>query len=82
MIAVKTIHTQNPIIFSSPELDKIQEMTGFSESEILQNALDLYIQEVKEDFEDLIEAKKALEEIESGKQKLIPAEEVYKELGL
>ena len=82
MVAVQSAKKQDTVIFSSPELDEIQKMTGFSESEILQNALDLYIQEVKEDFEDLIEAKQILSDIESGKEKLYTLDEVKKELGL
>ncbi len=42
----------------------------------------LLLEEYLEDLEDIYLSEKIIEDIKSGKEKTIPAEEVYKELGI
>jgi len=59
------------------ELDKIAKELGEKKSHIIRDALTYYF-----DYLDIKLAEKRLKEIEEGKSELIPAEKVFKELGL
>ena len=59
------------------ELDEIAKELGEKKSHIIRDALMYYF-----DYLDVKLAEKRLKEIEEGKTELIPAEEVFKKLGL
>jgi predicted transcriptional regulator len=59
------------------ELDEIAKELGEKKSHIIRDALMYYF-----DYLDIKIAEKRLKDVEEGKSKLIPAEEVFKELGL
>ncbi len=59
------------------ELDEIAKELGEKKSHIIKDALMYYF-----DYLDVKIAEKRLKDLEEGKSELIPAEEVFKELGL
>ncbi len=59
------------------ELEEIAKELGEKKSHIIRDALMYYF-----DYLDIKIAEKRLRDVEEGKSKLIPAEEVFKELGL
>ena len=61
---------------------KYTKMTGCTMNQVAENALTKYLDEILEDLDDLEAAEKAYAEFEASGQKTIPAEELYKELGL
>ena len=67
---------------TKPELkNRVRELakeTHRTESFFYNALLEQYL----EDLEDIYLAEKVLSDIKSGKEKTIPAEEVYKELGI
>ena len=64
------------------ELEQAARMTGAAKDTILENALSRYLAELKEDAEDARLAEKAWKEFEESGEETIPAEVLYKELGL
>jgi len=63
-------------------LEKAAAETGLKKSTITEMALKQYLAEMEEDREDAVIAKKAWTDFEKSGKKTIPAEEVYRELGL
>jgi predicted DNA-binding protein len=61
----------------SKELDTIAQELGEKKSKIIEKALTVYF-----DLLDLKLAKKRMKELEEGRDKLIDAEEVWKDLGI
>ncbi len=61
----------------SKELETIAQELGEKKSKIIEKALTVYF-----DLLDLKLAKKRMKELEEGRDKLIDAEEVWKDLGL
>lgn len=61
----------------SKELDTMAEELGEKKSKIIEKALTVYF-----DLLDLKLAKKRMKELEEGRDKLIDAEEVWKDLGI
>ncbi len=61
----------------SKELDTIAKELGEKKSKIIEKALTVYF-----DLLDLKLAKKRMKELEEGSDKLIDAEEVWKDLGI
>ncbi len=61
----------------SKELDTIAKELGEKKSKIIEKALTVYF-----DLLDLKLAKKRMKELEEGRDKLIDAEEVWKDLGI
>ena len=59
------------------ELDEIAKELGEKKSHIIRDALMYYF-----DYLDIKLAEKRLKDLEEGKTNLIPAEEVFKEMGL
>lgn len=59
------------------ELNQVSEELSDTKSRIISKALELYFDEI-----DVYIAEKRLAELENGKTKSIPAEEVWAELGL
>jgi len=59
------------------ELNSISNELNEKKSHIVEKALTMYF-----DYIDVQIADKRLDEIKTGKEKLIPAEEVFEELGL
>ncbi len=59
------------------ELDEIAKELGEKKSHIIKDALMYYF-----DYLDIKIAEKRLKDLKEGKSELIPAEEVFKELGL
>ena len=59
------------------ELDQIAKELGEKKSHIIRDALMYYF-----DYLDVKLAEKRLKDLEKGKSELIPAEEVFKKLGL
>ena len=66
------------------ELQAQVERLPLFQIEILRDRLERIIESeaAEEDEQDLADARRVMAEIESGRQRLIPAEEVYRELGL
>ena len=67
------------------ELEQAARMTGAAKDTILENALSRYLAELKEDAEDAEDAvcaEKAWNDFEKSGEAAIPAEVLYKELGL
>ncbi len=65
-----------PEIFS--RLEKLSKKSSRTKSYYINTALT----EMIEDFEDMCDAEEVLARIRSGKEKTIPAEVLYKEIGL
>jgi len=63
--------------FVIDELNGVSEELNEKKSHIVEKALSMYF-----DFIDEKVADKRLDDLKSGKEKAIPAEEVFKELGL
>ncbi|RLA71325.1 MAG: CopG family transcriptional regulator [Epsilonproteobacteria bacterium] len=63
--------------FIIDELNEVSEELHEKKSHIVENALAMYF-----DYLDAKIADKRIDDIKSGKEKVIPAEEVFKELGL
>lgn len=61
----------------SEELETVSKELGSKKSHIITKALELYFDEL-----DVEIAENRLREFEEGKTKLIPAEEVWEELGI
>jgi len=61
----------------SKELDAVAKELGEKKSKIIEKALTVYF-----DLLDLKIAKKRMKELEEGRDKLIDAEEVWKNLGI
>jgi len=61
----------------SEELDQVAEELNDKKSRIITKALELYFDEL-----DLEIAEKRLQNLKNGKEELIPAEDVWAELGL
>jgi len=61
----------------SKELDSVSKELGEKKSKIIEKALTVYF-----DLLDLKLAKKRMKELEEGRDKLIDAEEVWKDLGI
>jgi len=63
--------------FIIDELNDVSEELNEKKSHIVEKALKMYF-----DYIDVQIADKRLDDIKSGKEKMIPAEDVFKELGL
>ncbi|MEA1879264.1 MAG: CopG family transcriptional regulator [Campylobacterota bacterium] len=63
--------------FIIDELNEVSEELHEKKSHIVEKALTMYFDHMDEKIAD-----KRLNDIKSGKEKLIPAEDVFKELGL
>jgi len=61
----------------SEALDTVAKELHSKKSHIIAEALELYFDEL-----DLAIAEKRLEELEAGEAEIVPAEEVWKELGI
>ena len=59
------------------ELESVADSLHKSQKEIVENALDFYL-----DYTDTVVADKITKEINSGKMKVFDSEDVYKELGI
>ncbi len=59
------------------ELNTVSKELNEKKSHIVEKALSMYFDYIDEKIAD-----KRLDELESGKEKIIPAEEVFKELGI
>ena len=57
-------------------------MTGAAKDTVLENALSRYLAELQEDAEDALLAEKAWNDFEKSGEAAIPADVLYKELGL
>ena len=64
------------------ELEQAAQMTGAAKDTILENALSRYLTELQEDAEDVARAEKAWNDFEKSGEAAIPADILYKELGL
>ena len=64
------------------ELEQAARMTGAAKDTILENALSRYLAELQEDAEDAARAEKAWNDFEKNGEAAIPADVLYKELGL
>jgi len=64
------------------ELEQAAQMTGAAKDTILENALSRYLTELQEDAEDAARAEKAWNDFEKSGEAAIPADVLYKELGL
>ena len=64
------------------ELEQAAQMTGAAKDTILENALSRYLTELQEDAEDALLAEKAWNDFEKSGEAAIPADVLYKELGL
>lgn len=64
------------------ELEQAAQMSGTTKDVVLQNALSRYLAELQEDAEDAALAEKAWADFEKSGEATIPAEVLYKELGL
>ena len=63
-------------------LEQAAHMTGAAKNTILEDALSRYLAELQEDAEDAARAEKAWNDFEKSGETAIPAEVLYKELGL
>lgn len=86
---LKTVSKQKKQVLSfscSPELsnriNNICEYQGCTKSWLMNKALEQYLLELEEDAEDYKIAEKRWKEYLASGEKTIPAEEVYKGLGL
>ena len=64
------------------ELEQAARMTGAAKDIVLENALSRYLAELREDAEDALLAEKAWNDFEKSGEAAIPADVLYKELGL
>lgn len=64
------------------QLEKAAQMIGMSKATVLENALSRYLAELQEDAEDTERAEKAWNDFEKSGEAAIPADVLYKELGL
>ena len=64
------------------ELEQAAQMSWTTKDVVLQNALSRYLAELQEDAEDAALAEKAWADFEKSGEATIPAEVLYKELGL
>ena len=64
------------------ELEQAAQMSGAAKDTVLENALSRYLAELQEDAEDAALAEKAWLDFEKSGEPAIPAEVLYKELGL
>ena len=64
------------------ELEQAAQMSGATKDTVLENALSRYLAELQEDAEDAALAEKAWSDFEKSGEPAIPAEVLYKELGL
>lgn len=64
------------------QLEKAAQMLGMSKDIVLENALNRYLAELQEDAEDTERAEKAWNDFENSGEAAIPAEALYKALGL
>lgn len=67
---------------TTPELKKRVDTLAKKTNRNASFYYNLLLEDYLEDLEDIYLSEKILENIRSGKEKTIPAEEVYKELGL
>ena len=63
--------------FIIDELNTVSSELNEKKSHIVEKALSMYLDYIEEKIAD-----KRLDELKSGKEKLIPADEVFKELGI
>ncbi len=63
--------------FIIDELNSVAEELNEKKSHIVEKALSMYFDTIDEKLSDL-----RLKNLEQGKEKLVPADEVFKELGL
>jgi len=63
--------------FIIDELNTVSSELNEKKSHIVEKALSMYLDYIDEKIAD-----KRLDELKSGKEKLIPADEVFKELGI
>ena len=63
-------------------LEQAAHMTGAAKNTILEAALSRYLAELQEDAEDAARAEKAWNDFEKSGETAIPAEVLYKDLGL
>ena len=64
------------------ELEQAAQITGVAKDTVLENALSRYLAELQEDAEDDLLAEKAWNDFEKSGEAAIPADVLYKELGL
>ena len=64
------------------ELEQAAQMSGATKDTVLENALSRYLAELQEDAEDAALAETAWFDFEKSGEPAIPAEVLYKELGL
>jgi len=64
------------------ELEQATQITGAAKDTVLENALSRYLAELQEDAEDALLAEKAWNDFEKSGEAAIPADVLYKELGL
>ena len=64
------------------ELQQAAQITGAAKDTVLENALSRYLAELQEDAEDTERAEKAWNDFENSGEAAIPAEALYKALGL
>lgn len=74
-----TINFSDELYF---KLGSVAKQTGMSRSAFVNKALENYLQELQEDSEDYKTAEKDWNDYVASGKKEIPAEEVYKKLGL
>ena len=63
-------------------LERAAKITGAAKDTVLENALSRYLAELQEDAEDTLLAEKAWNDFEKSGEAAIPADVLYKELGL
>ena len=63
-------------------LEQAAQITGAAKDTVLENALSRYLAELQEDAEDTERAEKAWNDFENSGEAAIPAEALYKALGL
>ena len=63
-------------------LERAAKITGAAKDTVLENALSRYLAELQEDAEDALLAEKAWNDFEKSGEAAIPADVLYKELGL
>ena len=63
-------------------LERAAKFTGAAKDTVLENALSRYLTELQEDAEDALLAEKAWNDFEKSGEAAIPADVLYKELGL
>ena len=64
------------------ELEHAIQLSGATKDVVLEKALSRYLAELKEDAEDAVCAEKAWNDFENSGEAAIPAEALYKALGL